>query len=93
MKIGALKGTYRRTVVVRSADSKLFEEAYFILREESPTDHLPDLLQEANRIVEESRFPRPRKQGRGQLRSFLRGMLCGGLFTGTIWGIWILFGQ
>lgn len=78
MKDTLLKGASRRVVVVKSRDSKLFEEAHFILREEHEADSLPDLLEEANRIVEQSRFPRSKRKSK---RS---GILFGvGLFSGA----------
>lgn len=79
MKDTLLKGASRRVVVVKSRDSKFFEEAHFLLREAHEADALPDLLEEANRIVEQSRFPKPkRKNKRG---GFLFGA---GLFAGAL---------
>ena len=50
-----LKGTQKRMVVLRTADSSLFETAYFILRD-APTSDPPtpqhSMLEEANRILE-----------------------------------------
>lgn len=57
MKGTLLKGANRRMVVVKSRDSKLFEEAHFIMREETADSAMPELLAEANRIVEQSQFP------------------------------------
>ena len=64
-------------VVVKSNDSKLFEEAYFILREESEELPLPGLLDEANRIVEKSRFPAPKKSAKRKNFQFAVGLLTG----------------
>lgn len=78
MKGTLLRGTSKRMVSVKSNDSKLFEEAYFILREDLAEMPLPDLLEEANRIVEKSRFPVPSKTGKRKNWQFAAG-----LFTGT----------
>ncbi|MBQ8383302.1 MAG: hypothetical protein IJX47_08880 [Clostridia bacterium] len=77
MKGTLLKGANRRMVVVRSRDSKLFEEAHFILREESADAALPDLLEEANRIVEKSHFPAPRRAIRKNGIPFTAGVFMG----------------
>ncbi|MBQ8287640.1 MAG: hypothetical protein IJX76_02575 [Clostridia bacterium] len=77
MKGTLLKGANRRVVVVRSRDSKLFEEAHFILREESIDAALPDLLDEANRIVEKSHFPAPRRNVRKNGFPFAAGVFAG----------------
>lgn len=77
MKETLLKGACRRMVVVRSNDSKLFEEAHFILREEHADAPLVDLLAEANRIVEKSRFPSPQKVKKRKNLPFALGVLTG----------------
>ena len=77
MKGTLLKGSSRRMVVVRSNDSKLFEEAQFILREDHGEMPLADLLEEANRIVEKSRFPAPRKAGKKKSWQFAAGVFTG----------------
>lgn len=79
MKGTLLRGACRRVVVVKSRDSKLFEEAHFLLREEQSEAPLPALLDEANRIVEETQIPRP-KHRKGKLNlSFAAGVLIGAL--------------
>lgn len=46
-----LKGAQKNMVVVKTADSVLFEEAYFVMRREAYAEKI-DLLAEANRIIE-----------------------------------------
>lgn len=77
MKGTLLRGAQRRMVVVKSNDSKLFEEAHFILREDPVELPLPDLLEEANRIVEKSRFPTPRQAVKRKNRQFIVGLFTG----------------
>ena len=79
MKGTLLKGASRRMVVVRSRDSKLFEEAHFILREEAADPTLPDLLAEANRIVEKSHFPTSRRTACRKGYSFAAGVFAGAI--------------
>lgn len=66
------KGSERRVIVVKSNNGKHFEEAHFYLRagEAAP---MPDLLREANRIVEQSLLPPLAKKRREKKRWFIRG--------------------
>ena len=79
MKGVLLRGTNKRMVIVKSNDSKLFEEAQFILREDHAEPSLPDLLEEANRIVENSRFPTPPKKSKRRNWQFVAGIFTGAL--------------
>lgn len=91
MKGALLKGASRRMVVVRSRDSKLFEEAHFILREDSVEPSMPDLLSEANRIVESSRFPTNRRCGSKKNVQFVIGLLTGAAIEAMGLMIYFLF--
>jgi hypothetical protein len=86
-----LKGAQKRMIVIRTRDSRLFEEAYFVMRRDLPdTDaHQSDMLWEANRLIERSMgVPSPvsveggtEAMRRGRIRSllfFLGGILTGG---------------
>lgn len=46
-----LKGAQKNMIVVKTSDSVLFEEAYFVMRREAFAEKM-DLLAEANRIIE-----------------------------------------
>lgn len=90
-----LRGTQRHMIVVRTRNSPLFEEAYFVMRRDA--DRLdadrPDMLWEANRILESS-LPCTREEQRGRWEKvarvlwFLLGSLCGGGAVGLLW--WLL---
>ena len=59
-----LKGAQKRMIIVRTGDSRYFDEAYFVLRREVGTkaSSRTDMLSEANRILEESGItPRARR--------------------------------
>ena len=92
MKDALLKGSSRRLVVVRSRDSKLFEEAHFIMREDRADLPLPDLLEEANRIVEKSHFPTHGKSVRKPTVSFFGGVLTGAIVEALGLAIYFLLG-
>ena len=90
-----LRGSQKRMIVVRTRDSRLFEEAYFVMRKdtEASDPHRPDMLWEANRIIE-STLPPEERDGeppavglRGGLRVlwFGLGALCGGGVVGLLW--------
>jgi LPS O-antigen subunit length determinant protein (WzzB/FepE family) len=78
-----IKGASRRMVVLKHTGSRLFEEAYFILREETEAK-VPrtDMIAEANRIVSANTLPpREEKPKRSPLLMtffFLLGALVGG---------------
>jgi hypothetical protein len=94
-----LKGAEKRMIVVRTRDSRMFEEAYFVVRPEADrrTETETDMLREANRILEGSgaenrysRLPCPEEPrwGTGLLRGlvwFSLGLLTGGGSVGLLW--------
>ena len=60
-----LKGAQKRMIIVRTGDSRYFDEAYFVLRREigAKASSRTDMLNEANRILEESGMkPRARRK-------------------------------
>ncbi len=94
-----LKGAEKRMIVVRTRDSRMFEEAYFVVRPEADrgSGTETDMLREANRILEgsatDNRYGRltysedPR-WGSGLLRGlvwFFLGLLTGGGGIGLLW--------
>ena len=92
-----LKGAQKRMVMLRTADSSLFETAYFILRDDSEVgvgERSPTMLEEANRILDQSFTPRTATKGKverpmrrmlRQLPGFLVGLLVGGAVVGLVW--------
>ena len=92
-----LRGTKRDMIVVRTRDSRLFEEAYFVMRRhagKARPDEL-DMLWEANRILEnalparntsakETAAPHPAFGFLRGLVWFGLGSLCGGGVTALI---------
>ena len=81
-----IKGTQKQMIVLRTGESRYFDEAYFVLRREIKADRgsKNDILREANRILEESCvFPgcaRRRKSASrtSKFAAFLAGGFCGG---------------
>ena len=49
-----LRGAKKNMIVVRTRDSRVFEEAYFVMRRDRRMERAddPDILWEANRILE-----------------------------------------
>ena len=98
-----LRGAEKRMIVVRTKDSRLFEEAYFVVRPEAgsridgESDTRPDMLWEANRILESSlagakrEKPLPPSSSSapfGLIRGlvwFLLGLLTGGGVASLLW--------
>lgn len=56
-----LRGCHRRTICIKSADSRLFDEAFFVLREDGRAASEADMLTEAERILKENLLPRGRR--------------------------------
>lgn len=94
-----LRGAEKRMIVVRTKDSRLFEEAYFVVRPEAGnrTDDDLDMLWEANRILENSlagakrekpSLPTPSPAPFGLIRGlvwFFLGLLTGGGIASLLW--------
>lgn len=81
-----VKGISRRVVVVRPPDSKIFEEAFFIVREqpESTRDILREACTVAERYLHTPRVRRySRKRYTGAQLAF--AALGGGGMVGTLW--------
>ena len=58
-----LKGCQKQVVVLRGRNGDMFEEAYFILRTGAPVSGVPEMLCEANRIVEATKPCKEKKKG------------------------------
>lgn len=83
-----VKGCQRKIVVLKDTGSDLFEEAYFILKEEHSGGEAsipPDMAEEADRILSGnlSAPKKPRTGGRRPV-SGLRWFLYGALLAGSL---------
>ena len=75
-----LRGCKRNMIVLRGTGSDLFEEAYFVVKEEAERRSESDMLEEAERIIDKSRPEKSREAKRAWLFSFfafLFGLFCG----------------
>ena len=86
-----LKGAQRRMIVVKTADSRIFEEAYFVIKTDTDSDEL-DMVAEAERIIDAA-LPKADRKRAGSVRRKeivfgLCGML-GGIVLGSL-GLFIL---
>lgn len=78
-----LKGAQKKMIVVKTADSKLFEEAYFVVRRDTMSS-CDDMVGEANRIID-SCTPKRKEKNRTKislpivaLSAFMGGSVFGG---------------
>lgn len=84
-----LKGAQRRMVVVKTQDSRIFEEAYFVMRTDSAATG-EDMVSEANRIIEACVEKRRGRASRINMTSmvpmatFVGGCILGGLLTALV---------
>lgn len=84
-----LKGAQRRMVVVKTQDSRIFEEAYFVMRTDSAATG-EDMVSEANRIIEAC--VEKRRGGASRINmtlmvptaTFVGGCILGGLLTALV---------
>ena len=80
-----IKGAQKRMIVVKTADSAIFEEVHFVMRRDSSAERM-DMLAEANRIIESCDCSKKRgkiRRARGALLS-LCVFMCGGVAGGVI---------
>lgn len=85
-----MRGSEKRVIFVRDTGSRIFEEAYFIVRrgigEGEETTGEDDMIREARRIVRESAADYPARARRrrrwGRLLSFLAGAASAGALIG-----------
>ncbi len=80
-----IKGARKQMIVVRTGNSRYFDEAYFVLREDAQKERKKstDILKEANRILSEitpDNAPTTKKQNR-QWFFFGIGGLCGAVLS------------
>ena len=83
-----LKGCYKRMICLHSTNSRLFCEAFFVLREDAPSMREQDMLAEATRILEERLLPGRRRKRR--LLSALLPFLYGALAASLVWFICLM---
>ena len=78
-----IKGAQKQMIVVRTGNSRYFDEAYFVLRRELQNERCDrsDILLEADRILRESapQDGRGKHKKRRTLLCFLGGVFCGAL--------------
>lgn len=84
-----LKGAQKRMIVVRTNDSSIFEEAYFVVKSNYDCKEM-DMVAEAERIID-SAMPKKEKKKRllGEKKTLMVGV-CGAVI-GTAVGIVLSF--
>ena len=83
-----IKGTQKQMIVLRTGESRYFDEAYFVLRREikAQRSEKDEMISEANRILRDCGLsPRPpRKRISRGVCFFLSGILCGGAVAALV---------
>ena len=77
-----IRGIQKRMIVLKTAESRYFDEAYFLIRREAePREELQtDMLAEAEKILRgciSETVERPKRSGWKRLLLFLAGAFCG----------------
>ena len=81
-----IKGAQKRMIVVKTADSRVFEEAYFVMRSDM-TASGEDMVSEANKIIESCNGKRHERWGHMSVSilipicTFVGGSIFGGFVT------------
>jgi hypothetical protein len=78
-----IKGAQKKMIVIKTADSPLFEEAYFVLRREN-TAKDKDIVAEANRIIENGGGKNKKRDKLNEMRALVFGGGC--FFLGVLSG-------
>lgn len=82
-----IKGSQKQLIVLRTGNSRYFDEAYFVLRREIKTGGRVrgDILTEANRILQESvGEPMPPRRRYRAVLLFFCGLVCGAAVCAAI---------
>lgn len=81
-----IKGAQKQMIVLKTSESRYFEEAYFVLKHEVKPQKKDraDLLTEANRILKESENVRTGKKHRISWLWFGVGMILGGMLASIL---------
>ena len=83
-----IKGCQKRMIFIKDTGSDLFDEAYFVLKSDIPSqdDFENDIIKTATAIVNQNQFRRKRKPLKisKSVLLFLLGMLIGALISSFI---------
>ena len=72
-----LRGCQKQMIVLQTAQSTLFESAFFVLRHEKAAVQQDDMLAEANRIIGEGVTVRKKRSFSASATGFFLGLLVG----------------
>ena len=88
-----LKGSQKKIVRLQSAGSRLFDEAFFVLRDDAAPPATGDMLAEANRILEESMLPRRARHPHSFFAFLLYAslVLAGGILASLCFFLFFIF--
>ena len=90
-----LRGCQKKIVFLKNTGSKLFDEAYFVISDKAKESAPPDLIREANRIIEENVLAKEKVDlGDTLIKRLLKNrvvvFLLGALISGTITSVIVL---
>ncbi len=90
-----LRGCQKKIVFLKNTGSKIFDEAYFVISDKESAYAPPDLIAEANRIIEENVLSEEKAERGSRVRKILKNrivvFLLGALFSGILAMITVLF--
>ena len=90
-----MRGSEKKIIYVKDTGSKIFEEAYFVIRrgvdgeDSRPSEN--DMVREATRIVAQNGAEYPAARRRRRLRTKLLSFLAGAAAATSVFGgVWLL---
>lgn len=89
-----IQGSEKRMICIRDTRSRIFTEAYFILREDASAIARGDMVSEAMRIIRERTQNPSRMLGKKRLdkRSFIIGAVSGLIFSAAAIAVYAVVG-
>ena len=75
-----VRGYQKRIIYLKNTRSKLFDEAYFVVKEDNTAKRAPheELVEEANRIIDENYINEEKSvkgvRGKARVKGFLRSL-------------------
>ncbi len=81
-----LRGCQKRIVFLKNTGSKIFDEAYFVISDKESAYAPPDLIAEANRIIEENVLSEEKAERGSRVKKIFKNRIVvfslGALFSG-----------
>ncbi len=87
-----MRGYQKRVIYMKNPGSAVFEEAYFVIKENGRSEgDSPDIMDEANRIIEENTEYRAKRKEKFKIMDKLPAFLTGFMIGALIFSAFFIF--